>query len=63
MQVSGTVRINRMEIPKETFRDWIVEDLQNLFSKFDDNRYSIFDDLEKLDQIADNIKSLVRSEK
>lgn len=37
---------------------WIVDDLQELISKFDDNRYSIFEDMTKLDQIADNIKSL-----
>ena len=46
-------------IPEETLRDWIVEDLQNVFSKFDENRYSIFDDLTSLDHIADNIKSLM----
>jgi len=48
------------QIPKESLRDWIVEDLQNVFSKFFDDRYSIFDDLEILDHIADNIKSLLK---
>lgn len=47
------------EIPKSLLKDWIVEDLQEIFNKFDDNRYSIFEDSQKLDHLADNIKSLL----
>lgn len=45
-------------IPESMLKDWVVEDLQNVFAKFDDDRYSIFEDLETLDHIADNIKSI-----
>ena len=46
------------EIPKEILKTWIVDDLTNLFNKFDDNRYSVFEDIQFLDHLADNIKSL-----
>ena len=49
-------------IPESMLKEWIVNDLQDVFSKFDDNRYSIFEDLQKLDHIADNIKSLKESQ-
>ena len=39
-------------------QNWIVDDLQDIFSKFSDDRYSIFEEIDKLDQIADNIKTL-----
>ena len=48
------------QIPNEMLQNWIVEDLTNIYDKFDDNRYSIFDDIETLDHIADNIKLLKR---
>jgi hypothetical protein len=47
-------------IPKSTLKDWIVEDLTNLLPALNDNRYDIFNDLENLDHIADNIKSLMQ---
>lgn len=50
-----------MNIPNELLKEWIVEDLTDLLPSLSDNRYEIFDDLEKLDHIADNIKSLVRN--
>lgn len=50
-------------IPESMLKDWIVEDLQDVFNKFDDNRYSIFEDLQKLDHIADNIKLLKENAK
>lgn len=46
------------QIPEDMLKDWIVEDMQTIFSKFDENRYSIFEDFEKLDQMADSIKSI-----
>jgi len=46
------------QIPESLLKDWIVEDMQTIFSKFDEDRYSIFEDFEKLDQMADNIKSI-----
>ena len=46
------------QIPNEMLQNWIVDDLQDIFSKFSDDRYSIFEEIDKLDQIADNIKTL-----
>jgi len=46
-------------IPESTLKDWIVEDMTDLLSALNDNRYEIFQDMQKLDHIADNIKSLV----
>ena len=45
-------------IPESMLKEWVVNDLQDIFSKFDEDRYSIFEDLEKLTQIADNILSI-----
>lgn len=49
-----------MDIPKESLKDWIVEDLTSLFSIFDENRYNIFKDEndELLRHIRDNLNSL-----
>ena len=48
------------QIPESMLKDWIVEDMTDLLSALNDNRYEIFNDLEKLDHIADNIKSLIK---
>jgi|LWDU01.1.fsa_nt_gi hypothetical protein len=46
-------------IPKDMLQRWIVEDLTKLLPVLNDNRYEIFKDIDELDRIADNIKSLV----
>ena len=52
----------KMELSKEMLKNWIVEDLTELYSTFDNNRYSIFEDNECkfiLIKLQDNIKSLL----
>ena len=47
------------EIPEDTLKKWIVDDMTDLLSALNDYRYEIFNDMDHLDHIADNIKSLI----
>jgi len=45
-------------IDEDTIKKWIVDDLQELYSTFDDDRYAIFKNMAALRIIKDNIDLL-----